>query len=152
MRREMERRYNEEVFTPEDVEDGLMDDLIKYLKIHNEKSDRAYYDIHITSDGYCNIVQWVSVPYNDEHYNGEFVYIDEDQVIMTEFRYPDNSFEYIVPGTEDEVMKEWSENNPDWYKNDRGIWVKNHRKEYLEDLEKTEEEFFSENGRDDKES
>ena len=148
----MERRYNEEVFTPEDVEDGLMDDLIKYLKIHNEKSDRAYYDIHITSDGYCSIVQWVSVPYEDEHYNGEFVFKDEDEVIMKELRLPDNSIEYVFPDEEDERFNEWLKENPDWYKNDRGIYVRNHRHEYLQDIQKTEEEFFSENGRDDKES
>ena len=142
----MERNYNEEAFTPEDVEAGLLNDLVKHLLDHNAKSDRAYYDIHITSDGYCSIVQWVSVPYNDEHYNGEFMYVDEDEVIMTEIRYPDNSFEYILPGTEDDAMEEWGKNNPDWYKNDQGIWVRNHRKDYLNDLEKTEEEFFAENG------
>lgn len=142
----MERNYNEEVFTPEDVEAGLLNDLLKHLLDHNVKSDRAYYDIHITSDGYCTIVQWVSVPYNDEHYNGEFVYIDEDQVVMTEFRFPDNSSEYILPGTEEDAMKEWLADNPDWYKNDQGIYVMNHRYEYLQDIQKTEEEFFAENG------
>lgn len=141
----MERNYNEEVFTPEDVEAGLLNDLLKHLLDHNVKSDRAYYDIHITSDGYCTIVQWVSVPYNDEHYNGEFVYIDEDQVVMTEFRFPDNSSEYILPGTEEDAMKEWLADNPDWYKNDQGIYVRNHRHEYLQDIQKTEEEFFAEN-------
>lgn len=118
----MERNYNEEAFTPEDVEAGLLDDLIKHLLDHNAKSDRAYYDIHITSDGYCSIVQWVSVPYNDEHYNGEFVFKDEDEYIMKEVILPDNSIEYVFPGDEKETIKEWLENNPGWHKRD-GRWI-----------------------------
>lgn len=142
----MERNYNTEAFTPGDVEEGLLNDLIKHLLDHNEKSNRAYYDIHITSDGYCTIVEWVSVPYEDEHYNGEFVFKDEDEVIMKELILPDNSIEYVFPDEEEERLNEWLKENPDWYKNDLGIYVKNHRHEYLQDIQKTEEEFFAENG------
>lgn len=117
----MERKYNYVAFTPEDVKEGLMNDLIKYLLSHNEKSTRSYFDIHITSDGYCSIVEWVSVPYEDEHYNGEFVFKDEDEVVMKELRLPDNSTQYIFPDEEDETLEEWLEKNPGWSKIN-GIW------------------------------
>lgn len=117
----MERRYNYSAFTPEDVKEGLMNDLIKYLLSHNEKSTRSYYDIHITTDGYCSIVEWTSVPYEDEHFNGEFVFKDEDEVIMKEFRLPDNSIEYIFPDEEDETLERWLKENPGWFKMD-GVW------------------------------
>ena len=116
----MERRYNEQAFTPEDVEAGLMNDLINHLLDYNKKSERAYYDIHITTDGYCSIVQWVSVPYNEEHYNGEFVFKDEDEVIMKEMIMPDNSYEYCFPDEAEERLDEWYKNNSDYYKDENG--------------------------------
>ena len=131
----MERKYNYEAFTPEDVNDGLLKDLLEYLLAHNRKSTRAYYDFHVTSDGYCTIVEWVSVPYEDEHYNGEFVFKDEDEYVMKEIIYPDNSCEYIWPDEEKEKLDEWLKENPGWYKNQYGVWS---YKEFDENVPKPE--------------
>ena len=101
----MERNYNETVFDPEEGE--LLEDLVNYLLETNKKSERFYYDIHIMTDGCCDIVQWVSVPY-DEPYNGEFVYKEEDDVIMKEVWFPDNHCEYLFPDEVEDRLKEWN--------------------------------------------
>lgn len=86
----MERRYNETAFTPEEVDRGAHLDLIKYLLSYNEKAEHRYNDIHITSDGYCTIVQWVDCDYECDD-TAKFRFVDEDQYVMTEYRLPDNS-------------------------------------------------------------
>ena len=101
----MERNYNETVFYQEESE--LLEDLVNYLLDTNRKSERFYYDIHIMTDGCCDIVQWVSVPY-DEPYNGEFVYKEEDDVIMKEVWFPDNHCEYLFPDEVEDRLKEWN--------------------------------------------
>ena len=69
----MEREYNYQAFTPKEVKQGLHTDLIQMLLKYNEKSDEHFMDIHITTDGYCLMVEWDCVPYNRQ-WGGVFVY------------------------------------------------------------------------------
>ena len=114
--------YNEKAFTPEDVEQGLMKDLLDYLLDYNTKSKEYFYDIHITSDGYCAIVQWVDIPYNSDEAESKFDYVDYDEVVMKELILPDNSIIYVHRGEEDEALKEWLKDNPSYKQNDYGRW------------------------------
>ena len=72
--------YNHMAFVPEDVKKGMVNKLIKTLLEMNEKSEEHYNDIHITSDSYCTIVEWVWAPI-DKSYGGEFQFVDEDEYI-----------------------------------------------------------------------
>lgn len=97
------RKYNEEAFTPDEVEKGLHIELLNtLLSINSKRESEVYYDIHITFDGYCTIIQWDTVGVND----GDcFRYIDENQVVMTEVMYPDNSYEYVFPEEADHALE-----------------------------------------------
>ena len=102
--------YNSQGFTPEEVEKKLHLDLINYLLDFNTKSDRHYHDIHITTDGYCLIVEWTTNNYEDLS-AGSFKFVDEDQVVMTEKIFPDNHTELCYNEADykerlDEFLKE----------------------------------------------
>ena len=127
----MKRNYNEKSFTPEEIEQGLFDDLIRYLLDYNKKSKQDYYDIHITSDGYCTIVEWVDVMYNNEYgEDGKFIFVDYDQVVMIEKTFPDNHVERVLSEEEgNERLQEWLEQNPGWVKNEFDDWVYVNNKE-----------------------
>lgn len=118
----MERNYNEMAFVPEEVEQGLHLDLIKHLLDYSAKSEKGYYDIHITSDGYCTIVEWVDKRYNDNEEQG-FRHLDYDEVIMKEVYFPDGHYEFLFPNEVEEVMEEWQKENPNYVKNEFGMWT-----------------------------
>lgn len=113
---------NSKAFIPEEVEKGIHFDLINYLLDYNSKSEYYYYDIHITTDGFCVIVEWENLPY-DGSYGGRFEYVEEDQYIMTEKQMPDDT--YIMVHDEDEyneLLDEFLKENPGYYKNEWGRW------------------------------
>ena len=63
----MEKRINNIAFSPEEVEAGAVKDLLGYLLEYNSNSDYDdYYEIHITTDSYCTIVEFEKVPYSGE--------------------------------------------------------------------------------------
>ena len=115
---------NSVTFTPEEVEKGFLQDLLKYLTDHNEKSNDYYYEIHVTSDGYCSIVEFVRVPYDDSLGGfGKFEYIDEDHVVVKEVILPDNSTVFAYNEEhEKELLDEFLEENPWYKKNEWGRW------------------------------
>ena len=136
----LSKDYNSVAFTPEEVKKGLHSDLINYLVNYNtqNKSD-DYYEIHITSDGYCMIIEFDKIPY-DHAYGGTFKYVDEfnGDIIMKECYFPDNHTEICY---DDEDFKErldnWLKENPGWRKNEYGSWYNEEDqkawKKYLED-------------------
>jgi hypothetical protein len=67
-------------FTPKDVEGG---ELTKFLNMLIALDCENYYnDIHIWSDGYCTIVEWVQVNYES---NEQFKFVDcNHQVVRNE--------------------------------------------------------------------
>ena len=79
------REYNYQAFTPEEVEQGLHLDLLNYLLDHNKKNETQYYDIHITSDGYCTIIEWTDVMYDNKYgQEGKFEYVPYNGQVMLE--------------------------------------------------------------------
>ena len=120
----MERKYNSQAFTPEEVKKGLLKDLLDYLLEHNRKNEEQYYDIHITTDGYCSIVEWTDVMYNQEYGpDAKFQFVDTDEVVMKEVCFPDNHYEYLFEDEIDERFKEWLKDNPGWEKTTYGTWT-----------------------------
>lgn len=67
-------------FTPKDVVNGEFKKFLMMLTTM-ELEDR-YNDIHIWSDSYCIIVEWVSRDYNDRYDTGEFKFVDKDHEVV----------------------------------------------------------------------
>lgn len=118
----MRRDFNYEAFTPEDVENGLDQDLLNYLLEYNRKSDKAYYDIHITSDSYCVVIEWNRVNFDSEWGTERFEFVDEEHEILKIVRFPDNHIEYLHDEEAEEALNDWLKEHPGWTKNEYGAW------------------------------
>ena len=119
------RDYNSQAFTPEEVKKGLHLDLLNYLLDHNKKNETQYYDIHITTDGYCTIIEWADVNYNQEYGpEGKFEFVPADGYVMIEKIFPDNHTE-LCYSEEDyqERLDEFLKENPGWVKTHYGTWT-----------------------------
>ena len=121
----MERDYNRQSFTPEEVEKGLHLDLLNYLLDHNKKNETQYYDIHITTDGYCTIIEWADVNYDEKYgQEGKFEFVPSNGQVMLEFSFPDNHYEQSYNEEEyQERLQEWLKENPGWVKTHYGTWT-----------------------------
>ena len=119
------RDYNSQAFTPEEVKKGLHLDLLNYLLDHNKKNETQYYDIHITTDGYCTIIEWTDISYNQEYGpEGKFEFVPADGYVMIEKTFPDNHTE-LCYNEEDyqERLDEFLKENPGWVKTHYGTWT-----------------------------
>lgn len=117
------REYNSMAFTPEEVERGQHLKLLQTLfELNADKEDASYNDIHIWSDGYCTIIDWVD--YNPEFGTGRFEFVPCDGYILREFQFPDNHYEMFSDEDEfNEALKEWLKDNPGWVKTSYGTWT-----------------------------
>ena len=114
---------NSAAFTPEEVEEGLLQDLLNYLLDYNKKSKKSYYDIHLYSDGYCTLIDWVDRFYDMNWEDDKFVLLKSDEVIQKEVRFPDDHYELMYPEDVDDRLKEWYEKHPEWVKTEYGTWT-----------------------------
>lgn len=114
---------NSQSFSPEEVKKGLLKDLLNYLLDYNKKSEHGYYDIHITSDSYCTIVEWAHVLYQFKDEEGKFVYVDSDGVVLKEVRLPDGNYDLFYPEEVEEKLIQWHKDNPGWVKTSHGTWI-----------------------------
>lgn len=119
----MEKSYNSMAFVPEDVELGLHKELIDYLINYGQKSESHFNEVHITTDGYCLIVNWICRSY-EESYGGRFDFVDEDEEVLKEVDFPDGHFEYIERGRVQEAIDEWLKENKGYAKDRYGRWYK----------------------------
>ena len=119
----MKTEYNYQSFTTEEVEQGLHLEFLNTLLNYNKVSKTHYNDIHLTTDGYCTIIEWETIPYNHE-YGGSFKYVGEDEVIMLERHFPDNHTE-LCYNEEDykERLDEFLKENPGWVETSCGTWT-----------------------------
>lgn len=117
----MTKNYNSQAFTPEEVQKGLHLDLIKYLLDYNSKAEGFFNDIHIDSDGYCVIIEWVQESYKEACTSFEFV--DHDEEVIKIVHFPDNSYSYASDEDEaNDMLMLWLHENPGWEKNEYGHW------------------------------
>jgi len=134
----MEREYNYQAFTPEEVEAGLLQDLLNYLLDHNKKNETQYYDIHITTDGYCTIIEWTNVDYNQEYGpEGKFEFVPYNGQVMLEYDFPDNHRELCYDEEDyQERLDEFLKENPGWEKTSYGTWTNRIENEkFIKELE-----------------
>lgn len=118
----MNTPYNSQAFTPEEVEQGLLQDLLNYLLDYNKKCESGYYDIHITSDSYCTIVEWVDVHYELQYEEGKFEFVDAGDEVYTEVILPDNSTVYVSKCEAESTLSDWLKEHPGWFKDSWGRW------------------------------
>ena len=104
---------NSMAFAPEEKEN--MKKLLKFL-IEDYDSEEYYNEVHVTTDGYCTIIEWDTVPY-DGGFGGKFEYVDENHEVLKIVHFPDHHYEYVLDCDEKKVMEEWLKENPD-YKGD----------------------------------
>ena len=117
--------YNSQAFTPEEVKKGLHLDLLNYLLDHNKKNETQYYDIHITTDGYCTIIEWTDISY-DQKYGpeGKFEFVPADGYVMIEKTFPDNHTELCYDEEDyQERLDDFLKENPGWVKTHYGTWT-----------------------------
>lgn len=120
----MGKDYNFQAFIPDEVEKGLLQDLLNYLLEHNRKAEHQYYDIHITSDGYCTIVEWVDVNYDMQEEEGHFAFVPHNGQVMLDFMFPDNHYELCYSEKDyQERLTEWLKENPGWVETPYGNWT-----------------------------
>ena len=119
----MAENYNSMAFTPEEVARGQHLKLLKTLfELNADKEDDSYNDIHIWTDGYCTIIDWVD--YSREFGGGKFEFVPGDGYILREFSFPDNHYEMFADEEEfNEALKDWLEENPGWVKTPYGTWT-----------------------------
>ena len=130
---------NSQVFTPEEVKQGLHLDLIKHLLEMNGKSDRHYNQILVNTDGYCTMVEWVQRSYNDDNCDERFELLEYDEIPMKEVRYPDGHYDYLPREMVDQAFKEWCEEHPNYKQNQYGIWYDEEEEKALrEEIENQE--------------
>lgn len=118
----MKRNYNTQAFTPEEVEQGLLQDLINYLLEYNKKCESGYYDIHITSDSYCTIVEWVDINYEFQYEEGKWDFVDADEEVYKGIYLPDNTTQYVPRSEADKVLPDWLKEHPNWKQDSWGRW------------------------------
>jgi len=106
---------NNMAFTPEEVEAGALQKLLNYLIDYNTNNNKHYCDIHMTTDGYCIIVEWAVIPYSHE-WGGYFYYVNEDEEIAHWFALPDNS-RVLCLDQDDEIdaITNFRLDNPEWH-------------------------------------
>lgn len=135
----MKTEYNHQSFTPEEVQQGLHSDFLNILLKYNNVSKTHYNDIHLTTDGYCFIIEWETIPYSHE-YGGSFKYVGEDEVIMLERHFPDNHYDYFYSEEDyQERLNEWLKENPGWVKTSYGTWTNEIENEHFRKMLEGEE-------------
>ena len=113
---------NSVAFTPEDVQKNLHLDLINYLLSFNQKSENSFFDIHITTDGFCTIVEFANITRGINDTSEGFVYMDEDHYLLKRVVFPDGHYDYLDDDEAEEVFNNWLQEHPGWAKDEFGRW------------------------------
>lgn len=130
-------KYNSQAFTPEEVAKGLHIKFLQALLDISEKLDNSHFEFHITTDGYCTIIEWADV--NPEYEDDYWKFVDYEHEVMYKVEFPDNHYEYVFDEEEGkELLDEWLKENPGWKKNDYGHWYNEKEQEQWEKLLKGE--------------
>ena len=113
---------NSVAFAPEDVQKNLHIDLINYLLSFNQKSEDSFFDIHITSDGFCTIVEFANLTRGINDTSEGFVYMDEDHYLLKRVNFPDGHYDYFDDNEAEDVFNNWLADHPGWEKDEFGRW------------------------------
>lgn len=103
------------------------------LDYNADRENQSYNDIHIYQEESHIEMEWEQVPYGHE-WGGRFRYVDYDEEVMKDVSFPDGHHEMLYPYEVEDRLKEWHRDNPDWVKNQFGMWTnaEENRREYLD--------------------
>lgn len=114
---------------------------------YNKQSTSDHFDIHLVMDDNYVEIDYIQIPYdNEDNYDGKFIFLNYDEVVMKEEVLPDNSIILVHDDAEyQEELKNWLTDHPTWKQNDFGRWYdeeedKKFREEYLNESSKSEKE------------
>jgi len=114
---------NSLIFSKEEQELGLHLDFINMLLKLNKESTDHYIEFLVRQEEEFVIIEWSQISYKSEKDYSHFKLVGPDQVVMLEYRFPDNHFEYVFDEEDGkERLKEWLEENPGWEKSYCGVW------------------------------
>ena len=113
---------NRQVFRKKEIDKGCLNKLLNVLIELNHTLEDDYNEIHIYQDDFITVVEWEQVPFNGE-YGGKFEYIDEEHLVLKEVRFPDNHIEWLKDGEEEEALKDFLKEHPEYTKDEYGFWV-----------------------------
>lgn len=122
-----ENKVNSISFTPDEIKNNLHLDFLNFLFKYNEKAENSFFDIHITTDGLCMIVEFARVDYRDSNYEG-FVYLDDEHQLLRQITFPDNHYEYFPDNEVEEVLNNWLKDHPEWELDQFGNWCSKNNK------------------------
>ena len=117
---------NRQYFSKEQVKNKEHYKLLDFLM--NESVGKQYNDIRIYPEDDIFIVEWSQEDWNNEYgFNGEFIYVEPGQVVMTEYQLPDNTHIFFEKEEEfEDYLKDWLKEHPGWKRDQYGLW---HREE-----------------------
>ena len=114
---------NSLVFSKEEQEKGLLNDFINILLKINRESFDHHIEFLIRQEEDLVIVEWSQINYSCEDCYSHFKLVEPDQVVMLEYRFPDNHIEYVFDEEEGkELLEQWLKENPGWEKSSYGVW------------------------------
>ena len=67
--------FNSMAFTPEEVRKGLLDKFVRTLNDLNQEKENEFIEYHVTTDGFCTIVEFDSLFIKDE--DDKFQYVND---------------------------------------------------------------------------
>ena len=109
-------------FTPEEVEKNLHLDLINFLLTYNKKAENSFVDIHVTTDGYCVIVEFANITRGVNDNTEGFVFMDEEHYLLKRVEFPDGHYEYMDDDDEDDAISQWLAAHPGFERDEHGYW------------------------------
>ena len=68
--------FNSMAFTPDEVRKGLLDKFVRTLNDLNQEKEQGFIEYHVTTDGFCTIVEFDDLFIQDE--DDKFQYVDEN--------------------------------------------------------------------------
>lgn len=131
---------NSQYFSDKQIEQGQMTRLLDYLMSEAYDKGDYYNDIHIRPcDCGTFVVEWIQIPWNHD-FGGSFQYVGQDQVVLTEYRLPDDSHIDLVDDDDfEDYLENWLKEHPGWVRTQYGTWVnKIENEKFLEELKKSE--------------
>lgn len=120
----MGKNYNSMHFSREDVKNNLHLDLLNTLYKISLSCEGDIIHIHTYTEEGAVIVEWCQHNYDmDDISVNTFSYIDYDECVMMEGRFPDNHYEYFHSEEEyNEVLSEWLKEHPTYKQNQWSQW------------------------------
>lgn len=114
---------NAAYFSKDDVKAGLFDELLKTLIDYGSKSKDGYCDIRVRpGDSGSMVVEWAYKSWGRPDALG-FAFTDEDHILATVCRLPDNSEILCRTDREaEDLLADFLKENPYYEKDEYGFW------------------------------